>query len=98
MITSSTTATLIPVMTMLALAESLVPSTSTQVITATISTAPQSKLSGPRLIVVSSEPPNWVNRLPRYSDQPLATTEAPSASSSTRSQPMIQAISSPRVA
>ncbi len=91
-------ATLMPVITMFVRADSLVPSTRIQVITATMSTAPQSKEIGPRLIVVSREPPNWVNRLPRYSDQPLDTTEAPRASSSTRSQPMIQAISSPRVA
>src|SRR5664279_325163 len=98
MITSSTTETLIPVMIMFVLAESLVPSTSTQVMTAMISTAPQSKSIGPMVTVVSSEAPNWLNRLPRYSDQPLDTTDAPSASSSARSQPMIQAISSPRVA
>src|SRR3954453_15815041 len=98
MITSNTIATLMPVITMLALADSLVPSTRIQVITATISTAPQSNSIGPRVIVVSNEPPNWVNRLPRYSGQPLDTTAAPSASSRTRSQPMIQAINSPRVA
>ena len=48
MITSSTTATLIPVMTMFVRADSLVPSTRIQVITATISTAPQSMSNGPR--------------------------------------------------
>ena len=42
--------------------------------------------------------PNWPSTVCRYSDQPLATTDAPSANSRTRSQPMIQATNSPKVA
>ena len=35
---------------------------------------------------------------PKYDDQPCATTEAPRSSSSSRSQPMIHAMTSPRLA
>ncbi len=96
--TSSTTATLMLVITRLVLADSLVPATSRAVSTATIRIEPQSTVSDPIWNVVDNAPPNWSNRLPRYADQPFDTTAAPSASSSIRSQPMIQATNSPRVA
>src|SRR5262245_40985699 len=42
--------------------------------------------------------PKRLNRSTRWPDQPTPTVAAPAAYSSTRSQPMIQAISSPMVA
>ncbi len=43
--------------------------------------------------------PNWfLNKAARYFDQPTATADDPIAYSSTRSQPMIHATSSPSVA
>ena len=43
-------------------------------------------------------PPAKPNTSPRYVDQLLATVAAPTANSSTRSQPMIHATSSPKLA
>ena len=42
--------------------------------------------------------PKSLSRLTKYPDQPTPTVAAPTAYSSTRSQPMIQATSSPIVA
>ena len=42
--------------------------------------------------------PNWLSSDTRWPDQPTPTVAAPAAYSSTRSQPMIQAMNSPIVA
>ncbi len=62
--------------------------------TAITSTAPQSNEIGPNSTIGLREPITS----PRYSDQPLATTEDAKANSRMRSQPMIQATNSPNVA
>ena len=74
--------------------DNLVPSPSRVATIATISSAPQSKSSGP----IATVPPENPNTVPRYDDQPLATTAAPIANSRIRSQPMIHATNSPKVA
>ncbi len=42
--------------------------------------------------------PSWSSSVSKYDAQPCATTDAPSIISRSRSQPMIQATSSPMVA
>jgi hypothetical protein len=98
MITKSTIATLIVVITMLTRLESFVPSTSRVVSTVMSSSTPQSTSMPPIVTVVGTSAPNWVKTVSRYSDQPLPTTADATANSSTRSQPMIQAMNSPKVA
>src|SRR3954462_4718774 len=92
--TPRTTATLIKVMTALTFDDSLVPSANNVVTIATMTTAPQSRFSGPSVI----SPPANPNTSPRYVDQLLATVAAPTANSRTRSHPMIQATTSPKLA
>jgi hypothetical protein len=73
--------------------DSFVPTTPTTVSSATMKIAPQSG--------IASSPASQVGRpksVCRYALQPRATTAAPRPSSSTRSQPMIQATNSPSVA
>ena len=93
-ITSSTTKILIAVITAAAREDSLVPVASRTVSTAMISTAPQSNSMPP----ISTMPEILPVTSPRYSDHPFATTDAASANSRVRSQPMIQATNSPNVA
>src|SRR5690349_12973790 len=93
-ITKSTTPTLIAVMTALTRDDNLVPNASSTVNTATISRAPQSTFSGPN----STVPPENPKTVPRYVDQLLETTAAPTANSRIRSQPMTHAMNSPNVA
>src|SRR5438552_11465946 len=108
---SSTTASLMNTMALLTVADSLMPTTSSVVTIAMMTTAGRLKMA---VVVPSAQ----VTSVPRaaesahgksmckavrkndttYPDQPIATVTAPSAYSSTRSQPMIQANSSPSVA
>ncbi len=74
--------------------DNLVPRPSNVATIATTNSAPQSKSNGPKAAV----PPENPSTVPRYEDQPLATTAAPMANSRMRSQPMIQATNSPKVA
>src|SRR5689334_17362321 len=98
-ITSSTTATLTAVMTALTRDDNLVPSTSNTVRTPTSRIAPQSNWNGPpSLNAVFTSIPTSPSVVCRYADHPLATAADPTANSSTRSQPMIQAANSPNVA
>jgi hypothetical protein len=92
--TTRTTVTLINVMTALTFDDNLVPSASNVVTIATMTTAPQSRFSGPSAI----SPPANPKTSPRYVDQLLTTVAAPTANSSTRSQPMIHATTSPKLA
>ena len=93
--TTSTTATLIRVMTALTFDDSLVPSASNVVTIATMTHAHPSRGSAGRVRCRRRANPNTS---PRYVDQLLATVAAPTANSSTRSQPMIQATTSPKLA
>ncbi|MNO02360.1 hypothetical protein D3C81_2227400 [compost metagenome] len=63
-----------------------------------MSTGPHSMSSGPRCSVVGIGTPNSPNASERYTPQNLAMTAAASSISRMRSQPMIQAASSPIVA
>src|ERR1700739_1395586 len=94
MTTKITTVTLMAVITAENLDDSLVPSAIRLDTIATISNAPQSRLTDPSLTVPRANP----NTSPRQLHQPLGTTPAPPASSSSRFQPMIQARNSPKVA
>ena len=78
----------------LTLEDSFVPIANRVLTIAMITSAPQSTVNPP----ISAVPPANPNTSPRQVDQPLATTAAPTANSSTRSHPMIQAISSPKLA
>src|SRR5256885_2001203 len=99
MITNRTIATLIPVITRLTRDDSLVPSVSSIANTITSSNAPQSTSSPPMFAIVDTPSPKmYPSTTCRYDDQPLDTAAAPTANSRTRSQPMIHAISSPKVA
>ena len=108
---SRTTATLITTMTLLTVADSLMPITSRVVTRAMMTTA------GRLNHAVTVEPSANVTTLPRaawrwagmripksprnettYPDHPIATVTAPRAYSRMRSQPMIQARNSPSVA
>src|SRR6267378_2519875 len=108
---NSTTATLMNTITLLKLADSLIPTTSSVV------TSPMMITAGRLKTAATCVPSGQVTIVPRaaerahgtsmckscrndttYPDQPIATVTAPSAYSSTRSQPMIQAMSSPSVA
>src|SRR3712207_3894881 len=92
-------ATLIAVNTMLTRAEIFVPTASSVISTTTSSSAPQSNsMPPPPPTAVLTSRPTRASTFCRYCDQPLATTAAPTANSSTRSQPMIQAMNSPKVA
>ncbi len=96
--TSSTTATLMATTTAVMRAESFVPTTRITVSTRTSRNASRSKwppASGPAREVGRVQPRLVSMRWRTYPDQPTATTAVPSANSSTRSQPMIQAGSSP---
>src|ERR1700722_20193048 len=93
-ITSTTTATLIAVTTIENCDDNLVPSASRVATSPTITSAPQSSVSGPTLTVPLANP----SPVCRYLAQPLATTAPPIANSRTRFQPMVQATNSPKVA
>src|SRR5262245_45373718 len=106
-----TTATLISTMMSLTLADSLMPITSSVVTTATTITAGRLKravtdVPSAHVISVPLAPDSAHGTLmpmsrrneTTYPDQPIATVTAPSAYSRIRSQPMIHATSSPRVA
>src|SRR6266699_3745134 len=84
-----TTATFTNTITLLTLADSLIPMTSSVVMIAMMMTAGRLKTA------VTLDPSASETT---YPDHPIATVTAPSAYSSTRSQPMIQANTSPRVA
>src|SRR5690349_1734424 len=92
--TSAITASLIATAIADTREDTLVPTASSTPSTAISVTAPQSKVTEPSCTVAVSNP----KTVPRYCDQPLATTDAASANSRMRSQPMIQATSSPKVA
>src|SRR3954469_14321819 len=96
--TISTMATLIATMTEVTRDDSLIPRMSTQVITATMNIAGMLNFAVSPAIDsgrgLPRSPSSWL----RYPDQPTATVAAPRASSSTRSQPMIQATISPSAA
>ncbi|MNC75334.1 hypothetical protein D3C75_1268490 [compost metagenome] len=96
--TNSVMPTLMIVKTLLIRVLSLVPIASRVVNTPTTSTGPQSRSTGPRLIVVGMSTPNSENASPRYTPQNFAITAAASSISRIRSQPMIQATNSPAVA
>ncbi len=98
MMTSITTVTLMATTIAVIRAESFVPMTRTAVSTRISRKASRSKdppASGPESAAGMSQPRLVCMRLRTYPDQPTATTAVPSANSSTRSQPMIQAGSSP---
>src|SRR5262245_29825151 len=101
-------ATLTNTMIDLTVADSRTPRTRIQVTAAVISTAgklntavtdePSASLTpvpGAALITAGMSMPKSASRLTTLPDQPTATVAAPSAYSRIRSQPMIQAISSP---
>ena len=91
-------ATLIITITALALLEVRTPKQSSAVMTSTIRAATRlwwvAKIHVPGCACQGAE----VNTTWKYCDQPEATVAAPNASSSIRSQPMIHASSSPRLA
>lgn len=98
MMTSSTTTTLMATTTAVIRADSLVPTTRIAVRTMTSRKAIRSKVppaSGPDSATGMSQPRFVCMRWRTYPDQPTATTAVPRANSRTRSQPMIQAGSSP---
>lgn len=101
-ITVRTTVTLMATTTAVTRAESFVPRTRMTVSTRTRAAARTSKPNpfAPSLPLSASGrcQPALSSREAMYPDQPTATTAVPSANSSTRSQPMIQAGSSPREA
>src|SRR3954454_9825098 len=97
-ITSSTTAILMVTMIALTREEILMPSTSTAVTSKTISIAGMLNVASSPAIEEGRWAPMLSSRDVAYPDQPTATTAAASASSRIRSQPMIQAGSSPIVA
>src|SRR5436190_12694838 len=92
--TSSTMASLMTTMTKLTCDDTLMPRQMTPVRISTITAATRLCFSpyAPAGIVI----PAWSITSAKYVDQPTATVLAPRASSRTRSQPMIQATSSPR--
>lgn len=99
MITIRTTATLMATTTVVTRAESFMPRTRIAVRTSTRTKARMSKpnpvaTSGPESTSGMCQPTLSISER-TYPDQPTATTAVPRANSSTRSQPMIQAISSP---
>ena len=102
-ITNSTMNSLMPTSTRLTRSDSLMPTATSTVSTATSRNAarlkwpqPSAVAEGPRL---SGQPsPIASRKVTKYLLHPCATTEAPSISSRIRSQPMIQATSSPSVA
>ena len=97
MITNSTTKSLTPTSTMLTRIDSLMPMVTRVARTATSSMASRSMLPpGPRFS--GQGMPMLPRKTTAYVLQPWATTLAPSISSSSRSQPMIQAMISPRLA
>ncbi len=98
MMTSSTTVTLIPTITEVTRDDSFMPTTRIAVRTRTRTQASRSKPKVPSCVPDSPCgrcTPAVSSSERTYPDQPTATTAQPSASSSTRSQPMIQAGSSP---
>src|SRR5262249_5312589 len=110
-ITSRMIATLTNTMTLLTVADSFTPRTSSHVTAAVTSTAGRLKTAvavcpsgnaitvpGAALIAAGRWIPKSASRLTTLPDQPTATVAAPSAYSRIRSQPMTQAISSPSVA
>ena len=95
-ITSSTMASLMATKTKLTCDEILMPTQMTAVRIRTIAAATRlwpSPYAQPGMVM----PASFITSA-KYVDQPTATVLAPSASSRIRSQPMIQATSSPRLA
>src|SRR3954453_19850041 len=95
-ITSSTMASLITTITKFTCDETLIPRQITAVSISTIAAATRlcpSPYAQPGMVM-----PIWSTTSAKYVDQPTATVLAPSASSRIRSQPMIHATSSPRLA
>src|SRR6187455_1598214 len=110
-ITSNTTATLMMTITALTFADSWMPTTSKAVTSTVMSTAGRLKTAvtadpsasvmtdpGAALNAAGNWMPTSCRKLITYPDHPTATVAAPSAYSRMRSQPMIQATNSPRVA
>ena len=108
---SSTTASFTKTMTLLTFADSLMPMTSSVVMIAMMMTAGRLKTAvmvdpSARVTAVPRAAdsaggtviPMSLRNETTYPDHPIATVTAPSAYSSTRSQPMIQATISPSVA
>jgi hypothetical protein len=85
-------------MTVVTREDSLIPRISTPVITSAITIAGMFTVAVSPAIDVGSGMPRSPSSWLRYPDQPTETVAAPSASSSTRSQPMIHATNSPSVA
>ena len=77
--------------------DSLMPMVTRMASTATSSMASTSTVP-PGPIASGQVIPSWESSSAAYELQPWATTLAPSISSSSRSQPMIQAMISPRLA
>src|SRR6478752_7846348 len=96
-ITKSTTNSLTPTSTMLTRIDSLMPMVTSVARTATSSIASTS-MPPPGPMLSGQVMPMLPRNTTAYALQPCATTLAPSISSSSRSQPMIQAMISPRLA
>src|SRR5258708_7180962 len=110
-ITSSTTATFTMTNAELTEADSWIP-TPSRIVTSTVMipagrlntaiavppSASTTDVPGAALNVAGNEIPKSWRKLTMYPDQPTATVAAPRAYSRIRSQPMIQAMNSPRVA
>ena len=98
MMTSRMIASLIATITALTLLDARIPKHSSPVSSSTITAATRlwwsAKIHAGGFACHGAE----VRTTWKYCDQPEATVDAPSASSSIRSHPMIQAISSPRLA
>ena len=95
-ITSSTMPSLTATKTKLTCEETLIPMQMTAVRISTMAAATRlwpSPYAQPGIVIPAS-----LITSAKYVDQPTATVLAPSASSRIRSQPMIQATSSPRLA
>src|SRR3954454_14943885 len=96
MMTRSTTPSFTATIVMFTTEETLIPMQITAVRISTM-TAAIRLCSSPYIHVGIVTPADFMTSA-KYVDQPTATVLAPSASSRIRSQPMIQAISSPRLA
>ncbi len=97
--TNSTTATLIATTISLNRAETLIPMTRMAVSSSTTITAGRlNTVPSPPAIAAGRCNPSVWRKTARYCDQPTATAAPPMMNSSSRSHPMIHAISSPRVA
>src|SRR3954454_3981517 len=89
---------LIATMTAVTRDESLIPSTRTPAMINAMAIAGMLTVAVSPAIDDGSGTPRSPSSWLKYPDHPTETVAAPSASSSTRSQPMIQAMNSPNVA